>query len=63
MAGTFATLVRNVGRVASTAVAVTAQQNAARPGKPQGRDLSKCTPCAAKAAVAAARAQVARGQR
>ena len=29
MAGTFATLLRNVGRVASTAVAVTAQQNAA----------------------------------
>ena len=64
MAGTLATLVRSMGKVASTAVAVTAQQNAAaRPGQRQGGDLSKCTPCAAKAAVAAARAQVTRGQR
>ena len=62
MAGTFATLLRNVGKVASTAVAVTAQQNAATQVR-GGRDLSKCTPCAAKAAVAAARAQVVRGQR
>ena len=63
MAGTLAALVRSMGKVASTAVAVTAQQNATQARQGQGRDLSKCTPCAAKAAVAAARAQVVRGQR
>lgn len=63
MANPMSALIRTFGRVATTAVTTSlAQQQASQRQAQGGPNLSKCTPCAARAAVMAARNK-ARGQR
>jgi len=54
-------LLDNVGKLAQTGISTIAQAQAQQSAKPR-RGTTGCTPCAAKKAVADARARIAKGK-